>query len=129
MFKIYQKYLITNFLFKFFYLSLIFFALTFILSILEEITFLKDLQVSIWYPYFLTILNTPITLFEIFPFIFLLSTQFLFYELFRKKELILLKVNGLDNLKIIKILFLLSIVIGIFNIFVYYNIASKLKFQ
>ena len=129
MFKIYQKYLINNFLVKFLYLSLIFFSLTFILSILEEITFLKDIEIPFWYPYFLTTLSAPITLFEIFPFIFLLSTQFLFYELFKKKELVLLKANGLNNLKIIKILFLLAFVIGIFNIVVYYNFASKLNFQ
>ncbi len=129
MFKIYQKYLINNFLIKFIYLSLIFFSLTFILSILEEITFLKNIEVSFWFPYFLTLLSTPITLFEIFPFIFLLTTQFLFYELFKKKELALLKSNGLSNLKIIKILFSLSLVIGIFNIVIYYNFASKLNFQ
>ena len=129
MFKIYQKYLINNFLMKFIYLSFIFFSLTFILSILEEITFLKNIEVSFLYPYFLTLLSTPITLFEIFPFIFLLTTQFLFYELFKKKELILLKANGLSNLKIIKILFSLALLIGIFNIVIYYNFASKLNFQ
>ena len=129
MFKIYQKYLINNFLIKFLNLSLIFFSLIYILSILEEITFLKDIETSFWYPYLLTFLSTPITLFEIFPFIFLLSTQFLFYELFKKKELILLKANGLNNLNIIKILFFLAFVIGIFNIVIYYNFASKLNFQ
>ena len=129
MFKIYQKYLINNFIIKFLYLSFIFFSLAFILSILEEITFLKDIEISFWYPYFLTILSTPITLFEIFPFIFLLATQLLFYELFKKKELVLLKTNGLNNFKIIKILFFLSFVIGIFNIVIYYNFASKLNFQ
>ena len=129
MFKVYQKYLINNFLIKFVYLSIIFFSLTFILSILEEITFLKNIEVSFWYPYFLTLLSTPITLFEIFPFIFLLTTQFLFYEMFKKKELVLLKANGLSNLKIIKILFSLSLAIGIFNIVIYYNFASKLNFQ
>jgi lipopolysaccharide export system permease protein len=129
MFKVYQKYLINNFLIKFLNLSLIFFSLTFILSILEEITFLKDIEVPFWYPYFLTILSAPITLFEIFPFIFLLTTQFLFYEMFKKKELVLLKANGLNNLKIVKILFFLAFVIGIFNIVIYYNFASKLNFQ
>ena len=129
MFKIYQKYLINNFLIKFLNLSLLFFSLIFILSILEEITFLKDVEADFWYPYFLTFLSEPITLFEIFPFIFLLSTQFLFYELFKKRELVLLKTNGLSNLKIIKILFLLAFIIGIFNIVIYYNFASKLNFQ
>ena len=129
MFKVYQRYLINNFLIKFLYLSLIFFSLTFILSILEEITFLKNIEVPFWFPYFLTILSAPITLFEIFPFIFLLTTQFLFYEMFKKRELVLLKANGLNNLKILKILFFLAFAIGIFNIVIYYNFASKLNFQ
>ena len=129
MFKIYQKYLITNFLIKFFYISLIFLALTFILNILEEISFVKNLDINIWYPYFLTLLNLPITIFEIFPFIFLLTTQFLFYELFKKQELDVLKKNGLSNLKIIKVLFLSSIIMGIISVGIYYNLASKLKFH
>ena len=129
MFKIYQKYLINNFLTKFFYITIIFFSLTIILGLLEEISFFKDYQINFMYPYFLTLLNAPITLFEIFPFIFLLTTQFLFYDLFRTEELNLLKKNGLNNLKIIKVLIFLSIFIGIFNILIFYNISSILKFQ
>ncbi len=128
MFKTYERYIIKNFLNKFITISLIFFGLTIILSILEEISFFKNLEVNFFYPYFLTLLSTPITLFEIFPFIFLISTQFLFYDLFKKEELNLLKVNGLSNFKIIKILFFSSITIGIFAVIIYYNAASKLKF-
>ena len=60
----------------------IFFSLVVILSILEEISFFKNNDANFLYPYFLTLLGAPITLFEIFPFVFLLSTQFLFYDLF-----------------------------------------------
>ena len=116
MFKVYQKYLINSFLIKFSYISIIFFSLIIILSLLEEISFFKDLEINFLYPYFLTLLNAPITLFEIFPFIFLLTTQFLFYDLFKSDELNLLKKNGLNNLNIIKILFFLALCIGIFNI-------------
>ena len=42
-------------------------------------------------------------------------------------ELDLLKFNGISNLQIIKVLFL-SIVIGMFNILIYYNVSSKLNF-
>ena len=129
MFKIYQKYLINNFLVKFLYISIIFFSLIIILSLLEEISFFKDLEINFLYPYFLTLLNAPITLFEIFPFIFLLTTQFLFYDLFKSDDLNLLKKNGLNNLKIIKILFYLSLFIGLFNIIIFYNVSSLLKFQ
>ena len=129
MLKIYQKYLIKNFIIKFLKISLIFFSLIIILSLLEEISFFKDLNTNFLFPYFLTFLNAPITLFEIFPFIFLLTTQFLYYDLIKNDELNLLKKNGLSNLKIVKILFLLSIAIGIFNVIVYYNLASNLKFH
>ncbi len=128
MFKIYEKYIIKKFLLKFFFISLIFFSLTIILNILEEISFFKNTESSFLIPYFLTLLNSPITLFEIFPFIFLLSTQLLFYEIFKKDELILLKSSGLSNLKIITTLFFSSLLLGVFMIIVYYNIASKLKF-
>ena len=128
MFKIYEKYVIKNFIYKFLTISFIFLSLVIILSILEEISFFKDLNESFLYPYFLTLLSAPITLFEIFPFIFLITTQFLFYDLFKKEELNLLKSHGLSNLKIINILFITSILIGILTIFIYYNAASKLKF-
>jgi len=129
MFKIYQKYLIKKFLGKFSKITLIFFSISIILGMLDEINFFKDMDISFYYPYFLTLLNVPITLFEIFPFIFLLTTQFLFFDIFKNDELSLLKTNGLSNLKIIKILFFLAILIGIINIVIYYNIASTLKFH
>ncbi len=128
MLKTYEKFLIKNFLNKFLMISLIFFSLVIILSILDEISFFKNNDVSFFYPYFLTLLGAPITLFEILPFVFLLSTQFLFYDLFKNEELNLLKVNGLSNLKIIKILFFTSFLIGILSVTIFYNLSSKLKF-
>ena len=128
MFKTYEKYIIKNFLNKFLTISLIFFSLIIILSILEEISFFKKVEINFLTPYLITLLSAPITLFEIFPFIFLLSTQFLFYDLFKKDELNLLKANGLSNIKIIKILSYSSFLIGIFTVLIFYNIASKLKF-
>ena len=97
MFKIYEKYIIKKFLIKFLFISLIFFSLSIILNVLEEISFFKNTESNFLVPYFLTLLNSPITLFEIFPFIFLISTQLLFYEIFKKDELILLKSSGLSN--------------------------------
>ena len=129
MFDVYQKYIFKNFIGKYFLISLIFFTLSIILNILEEISFFRGININPLYPYFLSFLNAPITLFEIFPFIILLSTQFLYFDLFQKDELNLLKKSGLTNLKIIKIVFLTSLLIGIFNIFVFYNVASFFKFH
>ncbi len=128
MFKIYERYIIKNFLNKFLYISLIFLSLIIILSILEEISFFKSSEANFLFPYFLTLLSAPITLFEIFPFIFLISTQFLFFDLFKKDELNHMKNNGLSNLKIIKILFISSISIGVITVLIYYNLASSLKY-
>ncbi len=128
MFRTYEKYILKSFINKFITISIIFFSLVIILSILEEISFFKNLDVNFLFPYFLTLLSAPITLFEMFPFIFLISTQFLFYDLFRKEELSLLKVNGLSNFKIIKLLFFSSLIMGLLTVFIYYNVASKLKF-
>ena len=128
MFKTYEKYIIKNFINKFIAISVIFFSLVIILSILEEISFFKNLDVNFLFPYFLTLLSAPITLFEMFPFIFLLATQFLFFDLFKKEELNLLKSNGMSNLKIIKILFFSSLLMGLLTVVIFYNAASKLKF-
>ncbi len=128
MFKVYQKYIIKNFLKKFIQVSFVFLSLIYILGILEEINFFKDINQNFLLPYFLTLLNVPITLFEIFPFIFFIATQLFLYDLFKNKELDLLKKSGVSNIKIVSVIVIISIIIGVFNVFIYYNIASKLKF-
>ena len=128
MIKTYQKYLIILFLKKILNVSLIFFSLIFILSIFEEISFFKELELSFLFLFLMTLLNAPSTLFEIFPFIFLISTQFFFLELIEKNELDVLKVNGLNNLKIIQQLALTSLVMGIILVIFFYNLSSNLKF-
>jgi len=128
MIKTYENYLIRLFIKKILIVSLVFFSLIVILSVFEEINFFKGLKLNFLYPFFMTLLNLPSTLFEIFPFIFLISTQFFFLDLINKNELEVLKVSGLGNLKIIKILFFTSFFLGLLLIAIYYNFSSKLKF-
>jgi len=128
MFKVYQKYIVNKFIKKFFLISLIFFSMSVVLGVFEEISFFKNNNGNIFIPYFLTLLNAPITLFEIFPFIFLISAQFFFYELFKKDELLLFKNSGLSNLKLLTVLFISSFFIGVIINTFYYNFSSKLKF-
>tara|TARA_B110000259_G_C13991693_1_gene392768 strand:+ start:633 stop:1712 length:1080 start_codon:yes stop_codon:yes gene_type:complete len=128
MLKTFEKYLIKLFLKKIIIVTSIFLSLILILSIFDEINFFKDLNTHFFYPFFMTFLNSPTALFETFPFIFLISTQFFFIELIDKDELGLLKIQGLDNFKIIKLLFLSSFVLGLFLISFYYQFSSKLKF-
>ena len=128
MIKTYKYYLIKLFLKRTLVVTSIFFSLIFILSIFEEITFFKDLDVNFLFPLLMTFLNTPSSLFEIFPFIFLISTQFFFIELINKNELEIFKINGLNNFKIIKLLFFTSFVVGLLITILFYNFSSKLKF-
>ena len=80
-FKVYQNYISKQFLLTFVKTVFVFITLAFILNIFEEINFFKDLDVSIGIPVFLTFLNIPSIIFEIFPFIFLITTQFFFYKI------------------------------------------------
>ena len=84
MLKTFEIYLIKIFLSKLFNIFVIFFSLIFIMGILEELSFFKNFENDFFFPIFFSLLNTPSTLFEIFPFIFLITTQFLFLDLEKK---------------------------------------------
>ena len=125
--KVYQNYISKQFLATFIKTIFIFLTLAFILNIFEEINFFKDLNVSIGIPIFLTFLNIPSIIFEIFPFIFLISTQFFFIKLIEQNENISFKNFGLSNSKIIKLLAILSFFIGVIIVTIFYNLSSNLK--
>ena len=126
-FKIYQNYLIKLFLKSVLTVSFVFLTLSFFLNILAEIKFFQNYDVSIFFTIFLTLLNIPSIAFELFPFIFLISTQLFFMKLHDNEELIILKNYGLSNIKIIKLLLFTSLACGIFIITVFYNFSSELK--
>ena len=126
-FKVYQNYISKQFLLTFVKTVSVFVTLAFILNIFEEINFFKDLDVSIGLPIFLTFLNIPSILFEIFPFIFLITTQFFFIKLIEQNENISLKNFGLSNSKIIKLLAILSFLVGVIIVTIFYNLSSNLK--
>tara|TARA_B110000027_G_C16114885_1_gene299631 strand:+ start:1160 stop:2239 length:1080 start_codon:yes stop_codon:yes gene_type:complete len=128
MIKTFELYLIKLFLKKILNIFLIFSTLILILNLFEEISFFKDLQVSLFFPVILSSLNMPSTLFEIFPFIFLIGTQFFFLDIIDKNELEILKINGLSNLRVLRTLFLTSFVLGFILITIFYALSSKLKF-
>ncbi len=125
--KVYQSYIGKQFLTTFLKTVFIFITLAFILNIFEEINFFKDLDVSLGIPVFLTLLNIPSIIFEIFPFIFLITTQFFFIKLIEQNENISLKNFGLSNSKIIKFLAILSFFVGVLIVTIFYNLSSNLK--
>ena len=125
--KTYIYFLCLTFLKSFLNIFLIMISLVFILNILKEIEFLSVTDASAIYPIYLSLMNTPSQIFEMFPFIFLISTQFFFIKLFNNNEINIFKYSGLNNFKIINILSVLSFFIGILIITLFYNLSSNLQ--
>ena len=128
MVKTLDKYFISLFFKKLLILSLIFFSLTFTLTIFEEITYLSNSTSAFYLPFMLAVFDAPTTLLEIFPFIILITAQLFFVELIKKKENEIIKINNLNNFYLIKLLAICSFLFGILIIAIYYPISSKLKF-
>ena len=75
--KKYQSYIYSLFLKKFFLIiSFIFFCLVIIINFFEEIRFSEKYNTEIYYSIYLSFLNAPSLMFEIFPFIFLILLNF-----------------------------------------------------
>ena len=125
--KTYIKFLCYIFLRSFFYVFLVMFSLVFILNVLSELEFFKDIDIGIDFTLLLSLLNSPSMIFEMFPFIFLLTTQFFFIKLFNNNELEVFKYSGLKNSSILIIISFLSLIMGIIIITIFYNFSANLK--
>ncbi len=125
--KTYIKFLINTFLNSFFYVLLIIFSLVFIINLLTELEFFKDIDVSIFFTIYMSLLNSPTMIFEIFPFIFLIATQLFFIKLFNNNEIQIFKYSGLKNSNILFIINIIAFVIGLIIITIFYNTSSTLK--
>tara|TARA_Y100000816_G_C26024886_1_gene536334 strand:- start:289 stop:1173 length:885 start_codon:yes stop_codon:yes gene_type:complete len=62
-----------------------------------------------------------------FPFIFLISTQFFFNTLFSDNQIYIFKYSGLKNTKIFSILAITTFFVGVIIISFFYNLSSNLK--
>ena len=125
--KIHIKFLIKLFTSSFVKIFIIFFSVILITNILEQAEFFKDIKFNFIYIVFLSFLNTPSVIFELLPFIFLISTQIFFIFLIDKNELEIFKYTGFNNYKIIKILTTYSFFLGLLFIIIFYNLSSVLK--
>jgi lipopolysaccharide export system permease protein len=125
--KTYIKFLINLFNVSFFKVFFIFFIIILITNILEQVAFFKELNFNFFYLIFISFLNTPSIVFEILPFIFLLSTQIFFISLIDKKELEIFKYTGLNNFKIIKIISLYAFISSLLVVIILYNGSAILK--
>ena len=127
MFKVYIKFLISIFLKSVLYVSLITISLAFILNLISELDFFKQLEVNLYFPLLLSVLNSPDLVFEMFPFIFLIATQLFFIKLFENKEIEVFKYSGLKNTSILGILATISFITSLLIVILFYNFASSLK--
>ena len=125
--KTYTKFLINGFIKSFLNVFLVMISLVFILNILKEIEFFNNKEVNLLYPIYLSLMSSPSIIFEMFPFIFLIATQFFFLKLFSNDEINIFKYSGLKNIKIINILSFISFFIGILIITIFYSFSSNLQ--
>ena len=111
-----NKYLALEFSKVVFNTTLIFFCLGFMLDLFEEINFFKDKNVGFYLPILLSMLFVPSLLYNLFPFIILLSGIYFFLKIRKTDEVTAINVSGKSNFSIIFIPSLVSIILGIFFI-------------
>ena len=126
--KTYTKFLLKLFLISFSYVLFIISCLVIILNVLSEIEFYKSYNVDHFLPIYMALLNAPALIFEIFPFIFLISTQLFFVSLFNNNEIEIFKYSGLKNTSILKVLSSFTLIIGIFSSVFSAVVISRLIF-
>ena len=125
--KIYIKFFSSIFFKSLFFVFFIMGSLVFVLNLLSELEFFKEENVEITFTLFLSLLNSPALIFEMAPFILLLTIQLFFIKLFENKEIDIFKYSGLKNSKILVILSFLSIFTGILIVSIFYSLSSNFK--
>ena len=125
--KTYIKFILNTFIKSFFYVLFITFSLVFVINLLSELEFFKNIDVTIFFTIYLSFINAPSVIFDVFPFILLLSTQLFFIKLFNNDEIKIFKYSGLKNTKIIYIVSIITFIMGLIIISFFYNASSNLK--
>ena len=108
-----NKYLATEFFKVVLVTILIFFCLGFIMNLFEEMNYFKDIDEGFYLPILLTIFIVPSFLYNMLPFIILISGLWFFLKIRKTDEIIAIKVSGLSNLSVILIPSILSVILGL----------------
>jgi len=114
-----RSFIINNYLAREFFkviinMSLAFLSLGFIINLFEEINFFKDLDVGINLPIILSALFVPSMIYNMYPFVILLSGIWFFLKIRKTDEIIAMKVAGMSNFSVIMVPCIVSIIIGVF---------------
>jgi len=92
---------------------LIFFCLSIVMNLFEEINFFKDIDIGIHMPLLLSALFAPSLLHNMFPFIVLLSGIWFFLKIKKNDEVTAMKISGMANFSVILIPCLVSTLLGV----------------
>ena len=95
--KVYTVYFINIFIRSLLYVTGVAISLVLILNLLAELNFFQNIKVENYFTLLLAFLNSPIFIFDMFPFIFLVTSQLFFIKLFKNSELLTFKYSGLKN--------------------------------
>ena len=125
--KVYTVYFINIFIRSLLYVTGVAISLVLILNLLTELNFFQNIKVGEYFTILLAFLNSPIFIFDMFPFIFLVTSQLFFIKLFKNSELLTFKYSGLKNSNILSILCAISLVTGLLIVSLFYNFSSNLK--
>ena len=106
------NYLFKNYLKSFLKVILFFYSFGLILNLFEEIEFFKNVEVSFYLPFFLTIIFVPSMLINLLPFIIFVSSLKFLVDIRNNRDLLSMKIFGYSNFKIFIILSLTSFLIG-----------------
>ena len=66
----YTKFLVKTYLLSILNVFFIFFCLIYVLNLLTELEFFKKSDIDSYFPLYLSLINTPIFVFEMFPLFF-----------------------------------------------------------
>ena len=125
--KVYIQFIVKSFIQSLLFVSSIIFCLIFILNLLTEFEFFREININYYFPIYLSLLNSPSLMFEMFPFIFLIASQACFINLMKNHQIQTLKYSGLKNSRILLILLITSFISGLVVIILFYNLSSNLK--
>jgi lipopolysaccharide export system permease protein len=126
MYNIVNKYIIIKFLKIILNAILIFLSLGILLNLFEEIEFFKNLNQSISLPIILSLAYVPTLIIELLPFIIFYSSMYYFIQIRSSKDLLLIKVFGYSNVKIISIVAFVAFLFGGFVLLAINPITSTL---
>ena len=89
-------------------------GLGFVLNLFQEINFFEDYEVGIGIPILMSALFVPNFIYNVFPFIILISGLWFFLKIKKNDEIIAIKSSGVSNFSVITVPSILALIIGIF---------------